>query len=624
MNKKRYKFLEERAAQKGKQLFIEEAFVTITPNNIVVFDKTKLVEDAIGEKFEARGILRNVSAARYDSKNVNGRIYPGAIAEHIEKNKLAEGSDCQGNHAESEDSVFDTVGIWHNFRYKEGIGYADLYCIGEGGQLILEKVKAGGKAGFSTVGFGSLLEDGTTVDPVTFEMDEGHFCDWVCHPSAKVYGTYENIVQESTNIKENVKTENNILKESETNKILDKEIKIEETRNDNNMDKMVESGVLRNQARAVFKEAKKSVNYKESIDDLKLLKSTVPSDMEKLHEDIDAMISEVNTKFEEQLSSTGSSLKEKENLLEEITAKYQTLEASHNQLKENFKTCSAIAEKVKDNKDVKALTEMVEKLSKDRILAEADLKQYNEEVALRDKDIACFKKERTGMLEDIKIFKANEKKLKESLTKMVKLVKKLKEDENEDFSDISNQDIIDVDLPEPEDDIMNIDIDSVGDELTDIEDTIEPVEVLDLDELDAEALIAEAEEVSKEDKAAADQSYDAKDEKEMKEEESEEEDSKKDKEEDAKEEKDKEDKEKKSESKIRVRKDVVAHYVEAVKKTPAIKDIKKAILTSKNLYEASSKIKTFLSKKSHESELITLHESTGKKIGTLKDYSFNR
>jgi hypothetical protein len=611
MNQKRYKFLEEIAKQKGKQLFVEEASVVFPLEYVIVYDKTKLVEDKNGIQTEARGILKNVPIARYGTKNINNRIYPEEIGLRIEKEKLGEGDDCFGNHSD-EESVFDTVGVFHNFHCKEGIGYADLYCIGEGGQLIMEKAKVKGKIGFSTVSFGSLKEDGVTVDPKTWE--HGHLADWVNNPSAGVYGTYENLVQESIenkDTKENVKIENNILKESETNKILDKEIKIEETRKDNNMDKMVESGVLRNQARAVFKEAKKSVNYKESIDDLKLLKSTVPSDMEKLHEDIDAMISEVNTKFEEQLSSTGSSLKEKENLLEEITAKYQTLEASHNQLKENFKTCSAIAEKVKDNKDVKALTEMVEKLSKDRILAEADLKQYNEEVALRDKDIACFKKERTGMLEDIKIFKANEKKLKESLTKMVKLVKKLKEDENEDFSDISNQDIINTDLPEPEDDIMNIDIDSVGDEPTDIEDTIEPVEALDLDELDAEALIAEAEEVSK-------------DEKEMKEEESEEEDSKKDKEEDAKEEKDKEDKEKKSESKIRVRKDVVAHYVEAVKKTPAIKDIKKAILTSKNLYEASSKIKTFLSKKSHESELITLHESTGKKIGTLKDYSFNR
>jgi hypothetical protein len=615
MNQKQHKYYEEKAKTLGKTLFIEDTVVTLGMENLEIFPSAKLVESE-GQQYKARAVLKNVPVSKF-TENKNNRIYGRSLDERLIKEGLIDGNNSLADHPEDDGSIARICGVWHNPHMDENYSYGDWYLVGEIGQLIKEAVEAGSKQiGLSRVGYGSLMEDGKTVDPNDYLLER--WADAVLNPSQGVYATVENI-------KESIETENNILKESETNKSLNsKEIKIEETRNDNNMDKIVESGVLRNQARAVFKEAKKSVNYKESIDDLKLLKSTVPSDMEKLHEDIDAMISEVNTKFEEQLSSTGSSLKEKENLLEEITAKYQTLEASHNQLKENYKTCSAIVEKVKDNKDVKALTEMVEKLSKDRTLAEADIKQFSEEVTLRDKDITCFKKERIGMLEDIKIFKANEKKLKESLTKMVKLVKKLKEDENEDFSDISNQEIIDADLPEPEDDVMNIDIDSVGDEITDIENTIEPVEALDLDELDAEALIAEAEEVSKEDKAAADQSYDTKDEKEMKEEESEEEDSEKDKEEDEKEEKDKEDKEKKSESKMRVRKDVVAHYVEAVKKTPAIKDIKKAILTSKNLYEASSKIKTFLSKKSHESELITLHESTGKKVGTLKDYSFNR
>ena len=604
MNKTKYKMYEDIAKQKGKQLFVEECSYILSPENAVIYDQLKLVEDTSGNKYSARGILKNVPVAKYNEKNANGRVYPVEIGKKIQEKKLCEGDDCFGNHADDEESVFDTVGVWHNYNLKENIGYADLYCIGEGGQLILEKAKAGGKIGFSTVSYGELKEDDVTVNPDTWES--GHLADFVVSPSAGVYGTFENL-QESAEKKDNILVEsitNNISKEDD--KILMKYNK-EEKRENIMVDKLQEAS-LKNQIRVAIKEAKASTSIKEAIEDLKGIKETVPTELVESHAKIEQTISELTQKLEEQVHSTKEVLKEKENSLDEISAKYQTLEAAHNKLKEDYKKAEAIVSSLKEGskEDVIKIFESNEKLMKE------DIQTLQEEIINRDKDIKVFVEERKAMLDDLKMYEKREKKLKESLgTCQLKLKKKVKEDEEYgEIGSYGDADPEDLTLPEPDEDVLDVDLDSG--EVYDMEADIEPIDSLGLDDdLDAEGLMNEEE----------DDKEDEEDEDEEKMEE-EEEGSDEDKEEDDKEDEDK--KEKKEESKRKVLRVVFEHYKKAVKKNRKLEKIRKQILTSKSLMEAVKKIEAFEKAKIKESEIISLKESGAKIPNKIVKYEFKR
>lgn len=602
MNKTKYKMYEDIAKQKGKQLFVEECSYILSPENAVIYDQLKLVEDTSGNKYSARGILKNVPVAKYNEKNANGRIYPVEIGKKIQEKKLCEGDDCFGNHADDEESVFDTVGVWHNYNLKENIGYADLYCIGEGGQLILEKAKAGGKIGFSTVSYGELKEDNVTVNPDTWES--GHLADFVVSPSAGVYGTFENL-QESVSIekKDNILAEsitNNMSKENNDSLI---EYHNEEKRKNIMVDKLQEAS-LKNQIRVAIKEAKASTSIKEAIEDLKGIKETVPTELVESHAKIEQTISELTQKLEEQVHSTKEVLKEKENSLDEISAKYQTLEAAHNKLKEDYKKAEAIVSSLKESskEDVIKIFESNEKLMKE------DIQALLEEIINRDKDIKIFVEERKAMLDDLKMYEKREKKLRESLgTCQLKLKKKVKEDEEYDeIGSYGDADPEDLTLPEPDEDVLDVDLDSG--EVYDMEADIEPIDSLGLDDdLDAEGLMNEEED----------------DEEDEDEEKMEEEEEGSDEDEDDKED-DEDKKEKKEESKQKVLRVVYEHYKKAVKKNKKLEKVKKQILMSKSLIEAVKKIEAFERAKIKESEIISLKESGAKIPSKIVKYEFKR
>ena len=143
----------------------------------------------------------------------------------------------------------------------------------------------------------------------------------------------------------------------------------------------------------------------------------------------------MTSRLEEKLSESSKTLKDRETLLEEVSAKCETLEKAHNQLKEDYNTVKALVEK-SGNADAKKLTEMVDRLSKDRSLMEADINIFKEEIALRDKDIKCFIEDRKNMLSDIKIFEETVKRLKKEASKCSTKKKSIRE--NEEYSDIGS------------------------------------------------------------------------------------------------------------------------------------------------------------------------------------------
>jgi DNA-directed RNA polymerase beta' subunit len=62
-------------------------------------------------------------------------------------------------------------------------------------------------------------------------------------------------------------------------------------------------------------------------------------------------------------------------------------------------------------------------------------------------------------------------------------------------------------------------------------------------------------------------------------------------------------------------------YTESVRKNPAVKDIRKHILTSKSLYEAVKKVEAF---KKRDSEMVKLTESTKSKGIKIEPYKFSK
>lgn len=148
------------------------------------------------ENWYARGILRQVPIGRFGIINHNGRLYEEKIAHDTLKYNSFDRGLCLVDHCP--DDVYgdpDRIcGVWHNFTYDEvkKIAYADLYCVGDRGQHLLEVALAGGFIGFSTVAYCDTKSDGITMDSQGYEWAENR-CDWVLMPSQEVWGDFRDI-----------------------------------------------------------------------------------------------------------------------------------------------------------------------------------------------------------------------------------------------------------------------------------------------------------------------------------------------------------------------------------------------------------------------------------------------
>lgn len=173
-----------------------------------------LTEDTKGNKYKCVAAYR-VPVSRYDFTNLNGRDYPKGLWENVIKSQkqIWEGGDGLANHpGDNEDgSVLESFAVWHNVGFSEsmpGIVEADMYLIGDAGRLAQEKLDAGGKLGLSSSGFGELLEDGKTVNPLTYQLER--VADWVLNPSQQVFVDSSMRKKESTSgntkVSEDIKT----------------------------------------------------------------------------------------------------------------------------------------------------------------------------------------------------------------------------------------------------------------------------------------------------------------------------------------------------------------------------------------------------------------------------------
>ena len=452
MNKKRYELLKEKAESLGKKLLIEEVIIDSKIDKIIIEDKVQFKEDSTGQTRECRGILKNVPVTRY-TENQNSRIYPKSLWARVAESGAFTNSDCYADHAEDEPQVDKIVGIWGPLKINEETANADLHLIGERGQLMLEKVKALGRVGFSTVGFGTLSEDNEKV--VNDEDYSYQNTDWVHSPSQAVYATKENLFnpatlntgtpqekQKESNIFENKITNNKIIEAVETNS--NKQIKQEVV----HMDKIHESA-FKNQINKALKEAVKNENILEAIDELNCL--DIPIEYSELKEKKESTISNLQAKLAEQKTSMEKVLVEKEVTYKELKEKYDVQNKTLEGMKEKFLKLQEALKKngIGELGDVNVLKENVKKMKEDIdiLLKErndmaADIKIFEDDTKARDfdikklkekyedskkmnEDIKMFEKERKDMLSDIKEFS---KRLKHAEAYIANLRNRLKEE----------------------------------------------------------------------------------------------------------------------------------------------------------------------------------------------------
>lgn len=421
---------------------IESFIISVLKENVEIFDKPKLVESSDGSKFKARGIIRNADVTMFE-ENENGRTYPKELWENVRKSKIAEGNLCLGNHPESgEGDVRDISGVWHNFKVLEKTAQADLYCIGELGSLMLETLSAGGKVGFSTVGYGTFLEDNKTVNPDTYDLER--LADWVINPSAGVFATQENI--EDVNKEEKIDEKIDEKKEEQIqffdNKYTNNKQDINNSEEEIMTSKLHEAN-LKNQVRVAIREAKKSDNYNEVIEDLSELYKDIPSEMIEERNKVQSTIKDVQNKLDEKIKTS-----EKEN--EDLKSKYETTSKALEEMTERYEKVSQLFEKI----GVKP--EELETLKEGYKELEDAIKIYEEDTVKRDYDIKCLLEDKKKMENDIENFEKDLEKaenyIKECHVELKKHGVKFEEDEDED-EEIKDVEIKESKKKEQEDDM---------------------------------------------------------------------------------------------------------------------------------------------------------------------------
>ena len=442
MTKERLSRLQETARSKNKILLIESVDFSNTSYNLLENielpkDKPILIENSMNSSpIKARGVLKNVPVTKF-TKNKNGRIYSKQLWEAVGHRKSFEGGSCLADHAEKEGSTTRICGTWHNFRVNENYATADLYLIGEHGQLFLEAILSKNKnLGLSTVGFGDFLSDGITVNPDTYELSEESVCDWVLTPSQGVFATYENYVDTSNSYTESYKEYMNINNENKyTNKIENKKISnterdIKENSVMNNEFIKLQEFNVKSHVKTALKESKKIVESKDidAIRDNKeiliSLIENIPSsdafleDKSKLSNQIELIESTIVSLIKDQssaLSKVSSSLKET------ATKHTQVLQEKIN-LEKKLAEATKVVQKLKENieKEEKAFSESLGVAKNDVLLLEKEVKK-------RDESIRLYENSHTAMKHDIKIFIMREKEFISKLRKYSSSLRKIKE-----------------------------------------------------------------------------------------------------------------------------------------------------------------------------------------------------
>lgn len=131
--------------------------------------------------------------ARYDHKNLNGRIYPKKLWQNISDNQRDAWCGLCGlaDHpvGDNDPGLFrDQAVVWHDMDIDDdGTVYGYASFVGPYGHMAQEILEHGGRVGTSSSGFGDVNKVTKIVDPETYIVER--LADLVLNPSQGTYGS---------------------------------------------------------------------------------------------------------------------------------------------------------------------------------------------------------------------------------------------------------------------------------------------------------------------------------------------------------------------------------------------------------------------------------------------------
>lgn len=430
----------------SRQRIVEN--ISLTPGSY--FRKKEDLNESIISVKEAQGDKQYKALAVYtfpisrpNQRNLNNRIYTDTLWENQIRNKRGEGCFGLMDHPENEGSVKDTWCVWRNLRFSadKKLILCDAYLFGNWGRQVLEALEAGGRVGLSSSGWGDFLEDNTTLNPETYELERP--ADFVLNPSYEVFGVQDDLIESMKN--EQISSNLTAINESETLEVSPKE-NIEEN------NKMVENKKAspsleeRNfsfNMRSMFKEACKIEDIQERIKENKTLIGYLEGHEDLIKAEIEAKIASDEQAIVEGYKKSFELENKNKELEEQIVNLTKTVEESTS-LKETIeslnKQVETLKEQVKENESLKEefenactlLDSMKEYTTKQEELVRLAKAEKNSMVSAKEyKETLAFSEE---LEEENKKLKREALSLKRKLSSLLEASKK-KEDDDEDDED---------------------------------------------------------------------------------------------------------------------------------------------------------------------------------------------
>lgn len=396
----------------GKKIPLIEKI--IVPNNYIKAIPLKESKTIVeGQEYECIAAYR-FPFTRPGKENFNERIYPVTLWERVIKNKMGEGSYGLMDHPEDEGSVKDRWCVWHNVQMNENkdIAYADAYLFGRWGKEVHEGIKAGGKVGLSTVGFGEFMEDNKTINPETYELER--VSDFVLNPSYDVFGTQEDLINDSKKTEEVLKKNTTINIDNKTPTDNGKIQKVDEKREIDKMDEKAKK-LFETNFRLQVKTNLKGIDsqkdlYKKKVEleeVLNYFQEDFANDLKKEVEDrLVSVNKELKTLAEKgtQLDSINDSVKEKDKKIEElegqVVEKDKQIKEITNKYNNAVELCDGTKDfclKLQEKLDKKDETIRIKEAEKNGMVSPADYKEISVYCEQIEEELEEVKKENSEL-----------------------------------------------------------------------------------------------------------------------------------------------------------------------------------------------------------------------------------
>lgn len=372
--------------------------------------------------------------SRPDQRNLNNRIYTSDLWENVIASGKAEGAFGLMDHPSEEGSVKDIWCVWRNLRFSKDrkLILCDAYLFGNWGKQVLEALEAGGRVGLSSSGWGEFLDDNTTLDPNTYEIERP--ADFVLNPSYEVFGVQDDLVESINKEQDTIARIESTLENSPKDHIKENTMNTDVKKTSPSL----EERNFELNMRSMFKEAKKIEDIQERINESKKLlgyfegqESSIKTDIEEAIKADEATIYEGYKRSlqisEEKLASLSEEAARAKELQETVNSLNKTIASLNSKLKESetlneeFENACTLLDSMKEYSEKQ---EELVKIAKAESNAKVSVSEYKEAIVYSEE-----------LEEENKKLKKTINSLRRQLRALIEASKKKEDDEDEEKDD---------------------------------------------------------------------------------------------------------------------------------------------------------------------------------------------